>query len=144
MKLDVKLDKDDEGDIKFSMDCDKEFSDIVNECMEGWSIIIRDAITFYGNMRNPTAVYPTEVHTIRFPEKEVVIEEDKEKKADDNSTSRDIIHTDTSTSGDITTDPGINGMGTGTDPPIPDPVGKGDVDADTSEWNGKTTHAPSK
>lgn len=130
MKLDVKLDKDDDGNIKFSMDCDNEFSDAMGKCLEGWDIIIREAIKLYGAINYPTPVYTTEVHTIPIPDKEVVIEEDKEKKVDDNSTSGDIIHIDTCTR-------------TGTDPPIPDPVGKGDVDAATSEWNGKTTHAPS-
>ena len=129
MKLDVKLDKDDEGDIKFSMDCDKEFSDIMNECMEGWGIIIRDVITFYCNMHNPTPI-----HTISFPEKEkpkssisgkVILEEDEVKKSDDNSGSGDITHT----SKDIIT----TNTTSMSDPVIPDPVGKGDANAAPSK-----------
>lgn len=64
MKLDLKLDKDDDGNIKLSMDCDKEFSNSVNECVEGWGIIIRDVLRFYNVMQQPTEIYASQVHNI--------------------------------------------------------------------------------
>lgn len=130
MKLDIKLDKDEDENIKFSMDYDKEFSDNMGKCIEGWVFIIREVI----NMNTPK-LYPTEIHNISIPEKEepknsihgeVVLEEDKE--AVDISTSRDVVCGDTYTR-------------TGTDPPTSDPVGK---ESDHANWNGKTTKAPSK
>ena len=100
------------------MDYDKEFSDSMGKCIEGWGFIISEVI----NMNNPK-LYPTEIHNISTPEKEepkssirgkVVTEED------DNAGSGNVDCSDTSTSENIKT----TNTATATDPPIPDPVGK--------------------